>query len=138
MNNLDFDLQFDHITSICVYEHIPVYDRVEINKSIKKLLMPGGRFSITFDFRNPSRLAMINTPGDVYEQFVRPSGLYLRENQNFVDTGICYLLHPVFHPNTSSIFKLKSVLHGNFMPWEIFKLKSSNDYTFGALFQEKH
>ena len=75
MRKLDFDFRFDHITSICVYEHIPVYDRVKINKTIEKLLLPLGRFSITFDYRNPSRFVRINTPNDVYEQFVKPSGL---------------------------------------------------------------
>lgn len=137
MRNLDFGSQFDHITSICVYEHIPMYDRVEINKYIKKLLMPGGRFSITFDYRNPSRFAMISTPREIYEQFVKPSGLIIRENQNFVDTGHPYLLQPFYHPSTSWKEKICSVRGGYFKPWEIFKSKSSNDYTFGALFQEK-
>jgi ubiquinone/menaquinone biosynthesis C-methylase UbiE len=137
MRNLDFDSQFDHITSICVYEHIPMYDRVEINKHIKRLLTPGGRFSITFDYRNPSQFAMINTPSDVSEQFVKPSGLRVRENQNFVDTGHSYLLHPFYYPDTSLKDKINSIKRGHFKPWEILKTKSSNDYTFGALFQEK-
>lgn len=137
MRHLDFDSQFDHITSICVYEHIPMYDRVEINQHIKNLLKPGGRFSITFDYRNPSRFARINTPGDVYEQFVKPSGLRLRENQNFVDTGNSYLLHPFYHQNTSIREKIYCVVHGQFRPWEILNHKDANDYTFGALFQEK-
>lgn len=137
MRKLDFDSQFDHITSICVYEHIPMYDRVEINKYIKKLLIPGGRFSITFDYRNPSRFAMISTPSEVYEQFVTPSGLKLRENQNFIDTGHSYLLNPFYHPSTSWIYKIYNVVRGHFKPREIFKSKSFNDYTFGALFQEK-
>ena len=77
-----FDFQFDHITSICVYEHIPLYDRVQINKRIERLLGPGGRFSITFDYRNPSRCARISSPEDVYEQFVKPSGLTTRGNRN--------------------------------------------------------
>lgn len=137
MRKLDFDSQFDHITSICVYEHIPMYDRVEINKKIKRLLMPSGKFSITFDYRNPSRFAKISTPTDVYEQFVKPSGLRLRGNRNFVDTGHSYLLHPFYHPSSSWKYKIKRIVRGHFKPWEILKSKSSNDYTFGALFQEK-
>ena len=137
MKNLNFDTQFDHITSICVYEHIPMYYRVEINKYIKKLLILSGRFSITFDYRNPSRFALINTPNDIWKQFVGPSGLYLRENQNFVDTGVSYLLHPFYHQRTCWKYKTEAVMRGHFMFWEIFKSKSSNDYTFGALFQEK-
>jgi protein-L-isoaspartate O-methyltransferase len=137
MHNITLSAQFDHITSICVYEHIPMYERVEINRTIADLLIPGGRFSITFDYKNPSRLARINTPLDVYAQFVEPSGLRLRENQAFLDTGQCYLLHPFYHPRTSWKSKLQDVRSGHFKPWEIFRMKKSNDYTFGALFQEK-
>jgi 2-polyprenyl-3-methyl-5-hydroxy-6-metoxy-1,4-benzoquinol methylase len=137
MKNLDFDSQFDHITSICVYEHIPMYDRVEINKKIRMLLRPGGRFSITFDFRNPSRFARINTPSDVYEQFVKPSGLVVRENPSFFDSGHSYLLHPFYYPGISWKYRLHQVKSGHFRPWEIIKSKIANDYTFGALFQEK-
>jgi 2-polyprenyl-3-methyl-5-hydroxy-6-metoxy-1,4-benzoquinol methylase len=137
MRNLKLDSQFDHITSICVYEHIPVSQRVEVNKTVAKLLVPGGRFSITFDFKNPSRLARINTPADVYEQFVEPSGLSLRGNQTFLDSGRCYLLHPFYHPKTSWRYKLWNIGHGHFRPWQILASKRDNDYTFGALFQEK-
>src|SRR5918994_2516106 len=66
MRDLTFTSQFDHIISICVYEHIPMYDRVEINKNVRDLLVQGGRFSITFDYRNPSRFARINSPQDIY------------------------------------------------------------------------
>ena len=137
MNNMTFSSHFDHITSICVYEHIPICERVEINKTIANLLVPGGRFSITFDYKNPSRLARINTPLDVSAQFVEPSGLSLRGNQVFIDTGRCYLLHPFYHPRTPLKYKLQAVWSGHFMPWEIPKSKRENDYTFGALFQEK-
>ncbi len=137
MRHLAFSDSFDHITSICVYEHIPMYDRVEINRNIKKLLVPGGRFSITFDYRNPSMAARINTPSDVYDQFVKPSGLKIRGNEVFVDTGTSYLLHPFYHPAASWKEKLRSIKRGDFKAWEFFKAKSSNDYTFGALFLEK-
>jgi 2-polyprenyl-3-methyl-5-hydroxy-6-metoxy-1,4-benzoquinol methylase len=137
MTKLDFDFRFDHITSICVYEHIPMYARVAINRSIEKLLLPHGRFSITFDYRNPSRFARINTPNDVYEQFVKPSGLVVRENQSFLDSGHSYLLHPFYHPGISWKYRLFQVILGQFRPWEIIKSKKVNDYTFGALFQEK-
>jgi hypothetical protein len=86
MRNMEFSSQFDHITSICVYEHIPMYERVEINSTIAKLLTTGGRFSITFDYRNPCRFARIGTPRDVADQFVKPSGLKLRGNHTFQDT----------------------------------------------------
>ena len=137
MRNMEFRSPFDHITSICVYEHIPMFERVEINRTISDLLVPKGRFSITFDYKNPSRFARINTPLDVYAQFVEPSGLRVRENQTFLDTGQCYLLHPFYHPKTSWKSKLKDVQSGQFGPLEILKTKRNNDYTFGALFQEK-
>jgi len=136
MRDLDLSREFDHVTSVCVYEHIPMYDRVKINKTIESLLVPGGKFSITFDFRNPSRLARINTPDDVYEQFVRPSGLEIRGNQDFLDTRGSYLLHPFYYPGNLT-FKLSQIKRGHFRPWEILKTKKSNDYTFGALFQNK-
>ena len=137
MTELHFDLQFDHVTSICVYEHVPVYERLHINKRIEKVLVRGGRFSITFDYRNPSRRARITTPNDVYEQFVTPSGLVIRENQEFVDTRRSYLLNPFYYPGISWKYKLAEVKRGHFRPWELLRHKESNDYTFGALFQEK-
>ena len=33
--------------------------------------MEDGKFSITFDYRNPSKFAQINSPQDVYKQFVQ-------------------------------------------------------------------
>jgi 2-polyprenyl-3-methyl-5-hydroxy-6-metoxy-1,4-benzoquinol methylase len=137
MRELDFDLRFDHITSICVYEHIPVYDRATVNTSIGKLLRPHGRFSITFDYRNPSRFARISTPHDVYQQFVKPSGLVVRGNRVFSDSGHSYLLHPFYYPVIPWKYRLSQVKRGHFRPWEIARVKKANDYTFGALFQEK-
>ena len=138
MTQLDFNFQFDHITSICVYEHMPIYDRVQINRRIQRLLRRDGRFSITFDYRNPSRGASISTPDDVYEQFVKPSGLTIRSNREFVDTQRSYLINPFYYPGISLRYKMSQIVRGHFRPWEITKSKPSNDYTFGALFQEKH
>jgi protein-L-isoaspartate O-methyltransferase len=137
MRNMELSSQFDHITSICVYEHIPMYERIEINKTIAKLLVSGGRFSITFDYRNPSRFARINTPADVHEQFVTPSGLRLRGNQTFHDSAQYYLLHPFYHPRTPWKYKAVNIMRGHFRPWEIFWSTRNSEYTFGALFQEK-
>ncbi len=136
MNDLKIKIKFDHITSICVFEHIPYFSRIEINKTIKKMLKPGGKFSITFDYKSPSRLARISTPADVFEQFVQPSGLNIRDNQTFQDTGTNYLLSPFYHPRTSLKYKLRHILLGHFRIWELLKVKKENDYSFGALFQE--
>lgn len=137
MRELNCESKYDHITSVCVYEHIPMYDRVTINKKIKELLVEGGKFSITFDYRNPSRFAQINSPKDVYEQFVKPSGLRIRGNKDFKDNGKNYLLHPFYYKRRLWKYKLTCIMRGHFSPWEIFSIKKTNDYTFGALFLEK-
>lgn len=137
MRNLKFDRRFDHITSICVFEHIPMFERIRVNGKIAGLLEHGGRFSITFDYKNPSRFAKINTPRDVEKQFVEPSSLRVVGNRLFRDTGQRYLLHPFYHPSISWAYRYRCVRRGHFRPWEILKRKRRNDYTFGALFQEK-
>jgi hypothetical protein len=114
-----------------------VYDRAEVNKFIGKLLLPHGRFSITFDYRNPSRFARISTPKDVDQQFVKPSGLVVRGNRLFSDSGESYLLHPFYYPGIPWKYRLSEVRRGHFGPWEIARVKKVNDYTFGALFQGK-
>ena len=35
INTFSFTQQFDHITSICVFEHIPLYQRIAMSKRIK-------------------------------------------------------------------------------------------------------
>lgn len=140
MRNLNFAKKFHHVTSICVYEHIPISDRIAINRKIKELLIEGGKFSITFDYKNPSKRARINSPSDVYEQFVKPSGLKIRGNEEFFDNEKRYLLSPFYY--NKKLFKLmpkklKLVLRGHFSFMEIFKTHNINDYTFGALFLEK-
>ncbi len=137
MRNLKFDKQFDHIVSICVYEHIPMYERVEINRKIKVLLKEGGRFSITFDFRNPSDNAKISMPDDIRKQFVEPSGLEVVGNQEFVDNGKNYLLHPFFFSPRLWKYKYKAVMSKEFGICDFFRMKRENDYTFGALFLKK-
>ena len=101
--------RFHHVTSVCVFEHIPLSGRIEVGHRIRELLVDGGSFSITFDYLNPSPLARINSPADVEEQFAEPSGLGARGNPKFHDNGLRYLLHPMLR----------------------------REYTFGALFQER-
>ncbi len=137
MRSMTFDRLFDHITSVCVFEHIPMYDRVEINKEINDLLKEGGHFSITFDYRNPSRQARINTGQDVHDQFVVPSGLQVRGNSTFHDEPTNYLLNPFFYKKRLYRYKLSCLRDGHFMPWEYFNVKDQNDYTFASLFMKK-
>lgn len=143
MRRLELSSRFDHICSVCVYEHIPVCDRVEVNKGIKDLLVQGGTFSITFDYRNSSSFARTNSPQDLYEQFVKPSKLTVRGNLTFCDSGTNYLLHPfyckpgVFGWRNSFNYKRMSIAQRQFSAREFLKTKDSNDYTFGALFLSK-
>ena len=138
MKKLKFDFKFDHITSLCVYEHIPMYDRVTINKNVKKQLVEEGKFSITFDYRNTNMAASINSPEDVHEQFIKPSGLKARGNERFYDNGKNYLLQPFYSKRRFWKYKINSTLKKDFKMREFFKIKNANDYTFGALFLENH
>jgi hypothetical protein len=137
LSELDLDRDFDQITSICVFEHLPVSDRVAVNSRIRDLLVENGRFSITFDYRNPSRFARIGTPADIKTQFIEPSGLRIRGNRDFFDNGKNFLLYPHFHQWRAGRYWLR-ISRG--LKWPLsFRIGSggSNDYTFGALFLEK-
>jgi 2-polyprenyl-3-methyl-5-hydroxy-6-metoxy-1,4-benzoquinol methylase len=145
MRELNFDSRFDHITSICVYEHIPMFERVAINKQIKDLLVEGGKFSITFDYKNPHGSAKISSPEDVYEQFVKPSGLKVRFNEVFYDNGKNFMLQPFYSRTFNKKrrlwiwkYKIMSILKGDYKLREFLKFKDANDYTFAALFLENN
>jgi 2-polyprenyl-3-methyl-5-hydroxy-6-metoxy-1,4-benzoquinol methylase len=144
MRNLAMDIRdlagddkYDHITSICVYEHIPLKDRVSINQHIAEKLNDGGHFSITFDYRNPSRFVSIDSPEDVRRQFIEPSSLKVRGNEVFHDNGKNYLLHPFYYNRRLWGYKWEAVKSGDFALRELLRTKDHEDYTFGALFQEK-
>lgn len=132
---LDLSEPFDHITSVCVFEHLPVSARVEVSSEIGRLLKPGGSFSLTFDYLNPSRLARISSPAAVAHQFVEPSGLNVRGNQQFLDAGERQLLHPFGHPRAwRAGWKRECLRQGLFARRDALRLRLANDYTFGALF----
>lgn len=137
MRRLSMSARFDHVTSICVFEHIPMYDRAPASRAIRDVLVDGGRFSLTFDYRNPSSRARISSARDIEEQFVTPSGLAVRGNAAFCDTGKNYLLHPFYHPATGRDQRKALVRGGDFARSELSLTKTVNDYTFGALFMEK-
>jgi 2-polyprenyl-3-methyl-5-hydroxy-6-metoxy-1,4-benzoquinol methylase len=138
MRRLELRGSFDHVTSICVFEHIPVDDRVEITSRIGELLRAGGSLSLTFDYLNPSRLAQISSPEDVQAQFVRPSGLSVRGNRRFHDNGKRYLLSPFHHPAAWwRGWKLKRIWRRTFRLRDLPRIRFRNDYTFGALFLQK-
>ncbi len=134
IRDLSIGEEFDHITSICVFEHIPMFDRISINEKLKDLLKKDGFFSITVDYRNPSQAARISSPEDIDTQFVKPSGMKLRENQYFFDNSKNYLLHPFFYPGINPNYKKNALDKGQFDHSLNGCTKDVNDYTFGALF----
>ena len=67
---------------------------------------------------------------------MKPSGLAVRENQRFHDSGHSYLLHPFYAPEVSLKYRLSAAMDGHFRPWELIRSKATADYTFGALFQQ--
>jgi SAM-dependent methyltransferase len=129
---------FDHVTSVCVFEHLPISGRLEVTRQIGELLRPGGSFSITFDYANPSLLARIGSPADVERQFVAPTDLRVRGNREFLDNGKRYLLHPFHHPRAEAEgWKQVCLDHEQFDPAQTGEVGSDHAYTFGALFQER-
>jgi hypothetical protein len=128
---------FEHIASVCVFEHIPLSGRIEVSGRIRDLLVDGGSFSITFDYLNPSRLARIGSPADVEQQFVAPAGLRVRGNAEFHDNGLRYLLHPAHHPRAKSAWRRQAVESGHLDAAQASAVREANEYTFGALFQAR-
>jgi len=106
--------QFDHAASVCVFEHLPLVGRIKAGRELGEVLVPGGTFSLTFDYLNPAPTARISSPAAVHAQFARGSGLDVRGNPEFHDTGERYLLHPAYDPGAEA-----------------------GRYTFGALFMQK-
>lgn len=118
---------FDHAASVCVFEHLPLTGRLQASRELGDLLTTEGTFSLTFDYLNPAPTAMISSPAAVHAQFVGASGLSVRGNQRFHDTGERYLLHPAYHPDAVERGWRRS---GGAEP-------AAGRYTFGALFMQK-
>jgi len=134
---LELGERFDHVTSVCVFEHVPISDRIEMTARIAELLAPGGTMSITFDYANPSKLARIDTPADVHEQFVAPTELRVRGNAEFHDNGLRYLIHPANRPGAPAEWADRAAALGQLTPEEAAETRDSDSYTFGALFLER-
>ncbi len=139
MAELDFpDGHFDHIFSVCVFEHLPVSGRVRCNEHIRRVLKPGGTASYTFDYANPQAFGRLATPEDVNWQFVEPSGLSWRGQPRFEDNGLRYLSCPQsfgFGRFTESAARIHAFVTGSMERAQV--LANETDYTFGALFLKK-
>jgi len=111
MNKLKFeDEEFDHVFSVCTFEHLDYEDKQKSLREIHRVLKPGGMLAITFDYKNPapaiegkgkdiSPMNRISFPGDVRRQFFIPELYEVEGNQTFFDNGKKYLSHPLFKPS---------------------------------------
>ncbi len=139
MQDLDFpDQHFDHVFSICVFEHLPISGRVQCSSSVQRVLKPGGTAAFTFDYANPQAFARIDTPHDVEEQLIAPTGLTPRGNMPFLDAGKRYLDAPThfgFGRLTALVSRLNAWLKGQLDSRKM--ADRHRRYTFGAVFLEK-
>ena len=139
MTNLSFpDAYFDHVFSVCVFEHLPVSGRIACNEHVARVLKPGGTAAYTFDYANPQSFGRLDTPEDVRRQLIGPSKLALRGGGEFRDTGSRHLESPQcfgFGRFTRSAARLHACLSGSVRRASAFSGKTS--YTFGAVFLEK-
>lgn len=114
------DKTFDAVFSICVMEHLTRSQRQKAMREFYRVLEPGGRLTLTFDYKNPLPAIykpdptfnpdehLLSTPEQLRSSFLSDEDLFeLVGNQDFYDNGKLYLGHP--------------------------KLKYA-PYTFGALF----
>jgi ubiquinone/menaquinone biosynthesis C-methylase UbiE len=69
------DAEFDLVTAVCVYHHVPPADRPAVTKEIRRVLRPGGIFCmIEHNPRNPvTRLIVSRTPVDA-DAILLPAG----------------------------------------------------------------
>ena len=139
MTRLDYpDGYFDHVFSVCVFEHLPVSGRIQCNREVRRVLRSGGTAAYTFDYANPQSFGRIDTPDDVQRQFVEPSGLRLRGDGSFGDNGLRYLEPPQcfgFGRMLRMAAGLHSAIKGTVSPSRV--MSGSTSYTFGAVFLEK-
>jgi 2-polyprenyl-3-methyl-5-hydroxy-6-metoxy-1,4-benzoquinol methylase len=141
MRRPDLAGSFDHATSVCVFEHLPMSGRIQASRTITQLLRVGATFSVTFDYQNPSPAAMISSPAAVHGQFALASGLTVRGNKPFHDNGERYLLHPSYHPDAAARgwpTGESEPTAGRHSNERSTQARAANGrYTFGAFFLEK-
>lgn len=139
MTLLDYpDGSFDHVFSVCVFEHLPVSGRIACNQQVCRVLKPGGTASYTFDYRNPQSFGRIDTPDDVLRQFVEPSGLALYGSRDFWDCGKRYLEPPQlfgFGRVNRWVAAVHAVLTRSVEARRV--IEGDTAYTFGSVFMRK-
>jgi SAM-dependent methyltransferase len=107
MRRLDFpDEYFDHAYSICVFEHLDFDIRQDALREMARCLKPGGRVSLTFDYRSPAvsvhgygfdkrERNRLQCEEDIRRSFLSTGLFELVGNQEFYDDGSSYLVHPI-------------------------------------------
>lgn len=139
MTQLDYPSDyFDHVFSVCVFEHLPVSGRIACNGELRRILKPGGTTGFTFDYANPQSFGRIDSPGDVRRQFVDASGLEVRGNAVFVDAGERDLETPCtfgFGRITRWAARIHAAVRGSVVARRA--LLGRTRYTFGALMMMK-
>lgn len=105
MTKIQFPAEsFDHAYSICVFEHLELQQRHRALAEIHRILRPGGRLSITFDYRNPRPFLatrgmctdqehLILTQGDIERSFLSSGHFELEPGAPFHDNGKNYLVN---------------------------------------------
>ena len=95
-NRIPFDdAQFDFVTAVCVYHHVPVAARAALTREVRRVLRPGGIFAIIeHNPYNPAtRLIVKRTPVDVdaillypgeTQSLLRSAGLPVRATSYFL------------------------------------------------------
>jgi ubiquinone/menaquinone biosynthesis C-methylase UbiE len=108
LEKLEFpDSFFDHVFSICVFEHLDYDVKIAALEELARCIKPGGILGITFDYRNPAPGVVgygkdtrfrnqIKTPADIGRQFCSNSNFKLLGNKDFYDNEKSYLLHKRF------------------------------------------
>ncbi len=130
---------FDHVFSICVFEHLPVSGRVACNQRVSHILKPGGTAAFTFDYANPQSFGRLDSVEDVHRQLVAPSGLTIRANKRLLDTGKRYLAPPClfgFNLMTRAAARFQACLRRGIRIDQV-GLSGDGSYTIAALFLEK-
>jgi hypothetical protein len=129
---------FDHVFSVCVFEHLPVSGRVACNRDVARVLADHGTAAYTFDYANPQSFGRLDTPDDVIAQFVEPSGMVLSGGSSFVDNGRRYLEAPQcfgFGRFIRAAACIHAAVTGTVSP--LRALTGATSYTMGAVFLEK-
>jgi SAM-dependent methyltransferase len=96
LNRIPFDdAQFDFVTAVCVYHHVPVAARAALTREVRRVLKPGGIFAIIEHnpFNPATRLIVKRTPVDAdaillypgeTQSLLRTAGLPVGETSYFL------------------------------------------------------